>query len=515
MDIDELQDFINVLEDLATYYNDPVDEKKFSESIKDVKKLFNVAKLDIPREIKMTRRSRDYRSELQKFGGYQERRERIKETLYPLMEYLEGKIDISKQVSVFDQGKLNDYLRSNNFTIKTIYGDITGISITETQAGGNGVVYFGKINNHDIAVKILLKNDERKRNRFLCEFFNILVGVDDNEGVVKQYFYDEVLMDGCKLPIIVMKKYPNHLEYTDKMTQDELISKFSQLAKALRKIHNNGIIHRDLKPKNILVDENGRLNIADFGISYYSPDIYGMTGHTKESERLANYEFSAPEQNDSKKELTESADIYSLGQIMYWLVFDRTCKGTRRKKITEKYSGHRMELLDSIIDKCIADDPKDRFQSIDEIYKYISNNKKGISSVDGTKKIEKDEGEIKERLKDIVNNITSIVVKDEYGDEHNVSTFETICDFTDEQITKFLNNIERKGHELLFYDEVVISDFFENCDGMFLTEQPIDRKYFSDLYKMYKEISDNEKLYLPFVKYITKSFNKNCVGVPF
>ena len=119
------------------------------------------------------------------------------------------------------------------------------------------------------------------------------------------------------------------------------------MARALKKIHNSGIIHRDLKPKNILIDENGRLNIADFGISWYNPDIYDATGHTREGERLANYEFSAPEQSNDKKELTKAADIYSLGQIMYWLVHGEVCKGTRRAKITDKYAGPRMELLDN------------------------------------------------------------------------------------------------------------------------------------------------------------------------
>ena len=215
----------------------------------------------------------------------------------------------------------------------------------------------------------MLKNDKNKKNRFLCEFFNVLIGFDDNEGIVKQYFYEEIVIDDCSVPIIVMKKYSNHLEYVDNIEQEDLISIFHQLAQALKKIHNNGIIHRDLKPKNILIDEKNRLNFADFGISYFNSNIYDMTGHTQKSERLANYEFSAPEQKNSEKELTKAADIYSFGQILYWLGLNETCKGTRRRKITEKYKGEKMELLDDIIDKCIANDPGDRYQSIDVIYK--------------------------------------------------------------------------------------------------------------------------------------------------
>ncbi len=514
MNINELQDFIDVLEDLATYCNISIDEKNFSDSIRKIKSLFNDANIEIPSEIKRTKRSNDYRSELQKIGGYKVRRERIKETLYPLVDYLESKIDISNQTEQFTQKKLNDYLKLNNYTIKTLYGNITGISISETGAGGNGIVYFGKLNNHDVAIKFLLKNDKNKRNRFLCEFFNVLIGIDNNEGIVKQYFYEEIVLNNCKVPIIVMKKYSNHLEYVDNIDQDNLISKFDQLAQAIKKIHDNGIIHRDLKPKNILIDEKGRLNIADFGISYYSENIYDITGHTQKGERLANYEFSAPEQNDSKKELTKAADIYSLGQVMYWLVYNETCKGTRRKKITEKYSGPRMKLLDDIIDKCIANDPSDRYQSIDEIYKDI--NSKLIPSNDvNSQKIKKDEKEIKEQLEDIMQHLAFTIDVDRYGNEYRFPTFKTAERFTNENVGMFLEMIKIKEQELLFYDEVKISDYFGEYEILFFEERLINKKHFSDLYNLYSEIREDENLYLPFVKYIVKTFNENCVELPF
>lgn len=333
MNIDELQNFLIKLEDIATYCNMDIDEKEFSNTIRIVKKMFNEANIEIPLEIRMTQKSYDYRSEMQKLGGYKERRDRIKETFYPLLDYLESQIDIFNQNGVFTQKKLNDYLRLNSFTIKTIYGNISDISISETSAGGNGIVYFGKLNNHDVAIKFLLKNDTNKRERFLCEFLNIIISIDNNEGIVKQYFYEEIIIANCKVPIIVMKKYSNHLAYVDNINQDILISYFHQLAQALKKIHDNGIIHRDLKPQNILIDEKGRLNIADFGISNYNSEIFDMTGHTQKCDRLANFEFSAPEQRNSKNEITRAADIYALGQVVYWLVFNETCKGTRRKKL--------------------------------------------------------------------------------------------------------------------------------------------------------------------------------------
>ena len=511
MKIDELQEFLIILEDIATYCHMTFDEKDFSNKIKIIKDLFKKSGMEVPIEIKMTKKPYDYRSELQKFGGYKERRERIKETFYPLLDYLENKSDFLNSKDQFTQGKLNDHLRLNNYTIKTLYGSISNISISETAADGNGIVYFGKLNNHDVAIKFLLKNDKNKKNRFLCEFFNVLIGFENNEGIVKQYFYEEVLIDNVKVPIIVMKKYSNHLEYVDNIEQDSLIDIFNQLAQALKKVHDNGIIHRDLKPKNILIDEKGRLNIADFGISYYNSELYDMTGHTQKGERLANFEFSAPEQSNSSKEVTAAADIYSLGQIIYWLVFNETCKGTRRKKITDKYNGPRMELLDSIIDKCIATDPKDRYQSIDEIYDFIKTKKLPTGEIDSKLVIKKDNQEIKEQLKDIIEHITFITTEDKTGEKIRTTTFKMMEKLTDEKIIMFLGKMKFKQQELLFSDKVTISDYFEEYDNTFYEEYYLKKEYFTDLSQLYNEIKDDESLYLPFIKYIKKVFNDNCI----
>lgn len=519
MNIDKLQDFLIQLEDIATYCNMNIDEKEFFNTIRIIKQMFNEAKIEIPLEIKMTKKSYDYRSEMQKIGGYKERRDRIKKTFYPLIDYLENKIDISNQNTVFTQKKLNDYLRLNSFSIKTIYGNISNISINETNAGGNGIVYFGKINNHDVAIKFLLKNDTNKRERFLCEFFNIIISIDNNEGIVKQYFYEEVIIDNCKVPIIVMKKYSNHLAYVDNINEDILISYFNQLAQALKKIHNHGIIHRDLKPQNILIDEKGRLNIADFGISNYNSEIFNMTGHTQKSERLANFEFSAPEQRNSKNEVTKAADIYALGQIIYWLVFDETCKGTRRKKIIDKYTGKRMELLDNIIDKCLATEAKDRYQSIEEIFDDISiekieNDSKNTFTKE-KKNIKKSSDEIKKELEDIMQFITFTITHDHYGNPIETTTFQTMSEFSSTDIMIFLDRIAYKQEELLFFDTVKISDYFDNKVKNFFNEYYIDKKYFTNLYNLYLEVKDDKKLLTPFIKYITNTFNNNCIELPF
>lgn len=509
MNIEELYDFVDLLENVATYYDINVDEKNFLDNIKKIKKLFLDSKIDLPDEIKSTKKSYDYRQKMQNFHTYKERRARIHETFYPLIDFLEAKENEEQNkiptLEQFTQAKLNNYLKENNNVIKIMYGEIINISISTSLAGGNGIVYFGKLNNHDVTIKFLLKNEKNKKNRFLCEFVNILIGIENKVGIVKPYFYEEIELDNCKVPIIVMKKYVKHLEYLDKISQDDLISKFDQLAKALKKIHDNGIIHRDLKPQNILIDENGDLNIADFGIAYYDSGIYDITGHTQKSERLANYEFSAPEQHNSINEITKSADIYALGQIIYWLVFNETCKGTRRKKITSKYFGYRMELLDNIIDKCIATNQNDRYQSIDEIYEDIDKANSSLNKKTNAVK------EVKKELEDIIQHI--VFTKNESNCK--IPTFQTQYDFTPKNIKTFLEKLKNKQQELLFYDKVKFSDFYDDFRREIYEEKYIEKKYFSDLYNLYLEVKDDEILITPFINYIVKTFNDNCIDFPF
>ena len=169
-----LKEFYDVLEDLATYNYMHIEEDDFLHNIKILKKFYKEANLEIPNEIKMTKSSYDFRSEMQKVGGYKDRRERLKTFIYPLMDFLE---------------ELNNFIKSNNYEIETMYGPVKNISLT-SKSGGNGIVYFGVLNKTDVAVKFLLNSKLKKKKRFLCEFINVIMAIDNYEGIVKQYFYE-------------------------------------------------------------------------------------------------------------------------------------------------------------------------------------------------------------------------------------------------------------------------------------------------------------------------------------
>lgn len=510
----ELTNFYGFLEDLATYNDFPIEEEDFLNKIKLLKKDFKNANIEVPNEIKMTKNTYDFRSEMQKMGGYKERRERLKEIIYPLIDFKEENEELMINKGKISQSELNNFIKNNNYSLKTTYGDLKNISLN-SKSGGSGIVYFGTLNKTDVAIKFMLNTDSKKKKRFLCEFINVIMGIDNYKNIVKQFFYEEIKINNQKVPIIVMKKYVNHLEYKEKISQNELISCFAQITRAVQKLHNNGIIHRDLKPQNILIDEENKLSISDFGIAYYNNELYELTGNTEKNERLANFDFSAPEQRNSNSEPTKATDIYAIGQIIYWLVYNYTHKGTHRKPITEKYSGPRMNILDNIIDKCICNDPRDRYQSIEEIYKdikNITNNSKHSLQANTIKKQKLDTVEVKERLTDIINNIVFTINYDEFGNEYLHRSFKTHNKFNKETILEFIKNIPEKAKSLLFYDEVYFSGFF---DGTFADQRKLKKEYFINLYELYIQIKDDNEMLSPFLTYIIKTLNDICFELPF
>ena len=338
--------------------------------------------------------------------------------------------------------------------------------------------------------------------------------INNFEGIVKQYFYDDIIINEARVPIIVMKKYNNSLIYKEKFSDDEIILIFTQIINAVKKLHSSGIIHRDLKPNNILIDENNRLNIADFGIAYYNPDNFDINIKTQKGDRLANFDFSAPEQRDRKKTPTEASDIFSIGQIMQWIVYNEPHKGTHRKPITDKYKGIRMEFLDKIIDKCLINDQNERYQSIEQIeedIKRFKESKKVNEEIIVDKKITNKE--IKEQLTDIMNNIVYYEKTDRFGNSELDVRFQISYELSEINVQELIENIPYKLDKLLFNDQVKMSYFLDGVTVF--SEVEIEKCYFEYLYNLYSLVKDNTKLLIPFINYIKNIINENCVEIIF
>ena len=126
-------------------------------------------------------------------------------------EYFKQLID-NQKVKFKTISDLKHYLMENG--LETKFGKIDNIK-SKIGQGGNSIVCFGDLNGEEVAIKFLVKYDRNKVNRFYLEYFNIVKSVTNYDGIVHQYFLDELIKDNNIYPYIVMKKYKSQLEYKE------------------------------------------------------------------------------------------------------------------------------------------------------------------------------------------------------------------------------------------------------------------------------------------------------------
>lgn len=98
-------------------------------------------------------------------------------------------------------------------------------------------------------------------------------------------------------------------------TMSEVARVFSALCEAIDYAHSRKMIHRDLKPANVMINEDGQVMLADFGIAR----IMGGTQYTATGSMAGTPAYMSPEQGQGKK-VDERSDIYALGVILYEMV---------------------------------------------------------------------------------------------------------------------------------------------------------------------------------------------------
>ncbi len=155
----------------------------------------------------------------------------------------------------------------------------------------------------------------------------------------------------------------------------EAVMLMIKIASAVQHAHQHGVIHRDIKPGNILLDAKGDPYLSDFGLARFVEENAGLTG-THMVLGTANY--MSPEQADGKSgDLTTSADVYSLGAVLYEMLTGRPpFEGSSVAEIlrhvieSEPPSLHMLNPeidrdLSTVCQKCLEKNPARRYGSAD------------------------------------------------------------------------------------------------------------------------------------------------------
>ena len=102
-----------------------------------------------------------------------------------------------------------------------------------------------------------------------------------------------------------------------KLSPAEALKIVPEICEALQYAHEQGIVHRDIKPENILLDKQGRVKIADFGIAKMLGVETGQQTLTGAKDVVGTPHYMAPEQIEKPTTVDHRADIYSLGVVFY------------------------------------------------------------------------------------------------------------------------------------------------------------------------------------------------------
>jgi serine/threonine protein kinase len=234
--------------------------------------------------------------------------------------------------------------------------------------GGAGRVYLvTNISGEEFALKCL--TPERITAERLKRFKNEIqfCQKSSHPNIVRVIDTGSILIKGVKCPFYIMHRYSSTLRtIMGKVGLDKILPIFSQVLDGVEAAHIAKVWHRDLKPENILYEQQGdRLLVADFGIAHFEEEEIYTVVETKTADRLANFQYSAPEQRIRNSKVDHRSDIFALGLILNELFTGEILQGAGYKKIADVFPSYA--YLDDLVELMTQQNPINRPESIERI----------------------------------------------------------------------------------------------------------------------------------------------------
>jgi serine/threonine protein kinase len=289
-------------------------------------------------------------------------------------------------------GSQAERLRTSLKDSKSAVQQIPGYKILgKLGAGAMAIVYKAKqlSLNRTVAIKVLPKRFTENREyveRFYKEgqaaaklnHNNIVQAFDVGEAGGYHYFVMEYVEGKTLYDDLSAGKV-----FSEKESLDIII----QVAHALEHAHNRELIHRDVKPKNIMIDSENVVKLADMGLARETTDI--EAAKTEAGKAYGTPYYISPEQIHGEIDIDGRADIYGLGATFYHMVTGRVPfmaddptdvmrKHLREQLVPPDHINTSLSAgVSEVIETMMAKNRDDRYDNVEELLVDLESVRKG------------------------------------------------------------------------------------------------------------------------------------------
>ena len=270
--------------------------------------------------------------------------------------------------------------------------------------GAMGVVYAGMDPrlHRKVAIKTILKSslDEDTAKEYTMRFDREAQAVArlNHPNIVQVYdFGAEGEVAYIVMEFIQGKELKDFFDANERFDIKEAVHIMGELCEALHFAHEAGIIHRDIKPANVMIDNKGRVKLADFGVARITDADRSASEKTQAGAIVGTPAYMSPEQIEGG-DIDRRTDIFSAGIILYQFLtgekpFTGTSTWTIAKKILQdepvmpsRLNTKISPLFDAIIKKALAKNMNARYQNARDLGADLKNALEGKATTDDSDK---------------------------------------------------------------------------------------------------------------------------------
>ena len=239
---------------------------------------------------------------------------------------------------------------------------------------GNGKVFSAKSDSGEqVAIKFL----ETDRSRTALKRFKneiTFCEADHGSNIVRVIDRGYAVFGDKGYSFCVMPLYKKSLRdlIREGLSSPQAIGIFVGILTALKTAHETGVLHRDVKPANILFGEGSYEPVlCDFGIAKFPAEEMATIVKTEPGDRMANFQYAAPEQRKNRGVAVPQSDVYSAALILNEMFTREIPQAEGYKKIGDVDPS--CSYLDDLFASLYKQNPNERLYPIDTILSRMKN----------------------------------------------------------------------------------------------------------------------------------------------